>query len=53
MPYSIDNYVCYQTLGAGKFAKCKLAVGPDGKKVALKVFDKSKPENYNVIAMLS
>lgn len=45
MPYKIDNYVCSKTLGAGISAKVKLAVGPDGKKVALKVFDKSDPKN--------
>ena len=45
MPYKIENYVCSKTLGTGISAKVKLAVGPDGKKVALKVYDKSSPEN--------
>ena len=45
MPSKLDNYVCTKTLGAGISAKVKLATDQTGKKVALKIFDKSLPYN--------
>jgi|DEB19_MinimDraft_3_1074340.scaffolds.fasta_scaffold760676_1 hypothetical protein len=45
MPSQIDNYKCIRTLGKGISAKVKLAETPDGKKFAIKVFDKSNPQN--------
>lgn len=41
MVYKIDDYDCYKTLGKGAFGKVKLALGPDQRFVALKVFEKS------------
>jgi serine/threonine protein kinase len=41
---TIDHYVCTKTLGAGISGKVKLATDSNtGKKVALKIFDKSDP----------
>ena len=51
MPYRIDWYTTVRTLGSGVSAKVKLATAPDGKKVAIKVFDKSNP--FNDAKMLS
>ena len=46
MPAKIDNfYTCGRTLGSGISAKVKLATTPDGNQVALKVFDKTNPNN--------
>ena len=45
MPSKIDNYTCIKTLGSGISAKVKLAISPDGSKVALKIFDKANPHN--------
>jgi serine/threonine protein kinase len=45
MPYTIDQYTTVRTLGSGISAKVKLATGPNGKTVAIKVFDKKNPHN--------
>jgi serine/threonine protein kinase len=45
MPYTIDTYTCEKTLGSGISAKVKLARSADGTRVALKVFDKTNPQN--------
>jgi len=45
MPSKIDHYTCTKTLGSGISAKVKLATAADGTRVALKVFDKSNPNN--------
>jgi serine/threonine protein kinase len=45
MPYTIDTYTCEKTLGSGISAKVKLARAADGTRVALKVFDKTNPQN--------
>jgi len=49
MPSKIDNYTCLKTLGAGISAKVKLATTPEGLHVALKVFDKSLPQNNETV----
>jgi serine/threonine protein kinase len=45
MPSKIDQYTCIKTLGSGISAKVKLATDPQGQYVALKVFNKSNPQN--------
>ena len=39
MPSRIAQFECIRTLGDGATAKVKLAVGPDGKNVAIKIFN--------------
>ena len=43
---TIDYFTVGRTLGSGFSAKVKEAIHPDGGKVALKVFQKDKP-NFN------
>lgn len=45
MPYQIDNYTVYKTLGSGAQAKVKLCKNASGESFAMKVFDKSNPLN--------
>ena len=49
---TIDHYVCTKTLGAGISGKVKLATDSNtGKKVALKIFDKSDPQkSYDALS---
>ena len=46
MPYRIDNYTVFGTLGEGNFGKVKFATDAAGREVALKVFDTSTPEGH-------
>jgi serine/threonine protein kinase len=45
MPSTIDEYKCIKQLGKGISAVVQLAQLPDGRKFALKIFDKSNPHN--------
>jgi serine/threonine protein kinase len=46
MTATIDNFIVGRTLGSGFSAKVKEGVQADGSKVALKIFQKDKP-NFN------
>jgi serine/threonine protein kinase len=41
--HTIDDYDCIRKLGEGSWGEVKLAIGADGRNVAIKVVDKSKP----------
>lgn len=45
MPSTLDHYTCIKTLGSGISAKVKLGQTADGKRYALKIYDKSNPSN--------
>lgn len=45
MPSKLDQYTITKTLGKGASAIVKLGSTSDGKRVALKIFDKQNPKN--------
>jgi serine/threonine protein kinase len=45
MPSKLDQYTVTKTLGKGASAVVKLGTTSDGKRVALKIFDKQNPKN--------